>query len=66
MSQQTARSGAFRFQIETPNCGAAIFLLAIRGVHTADCHDPRYTFERGVKQLSEIQLPPFYIKSPPV
>jgi hypothetical protein len=46
--------------------GTNIFLLAIRGLNTANCHNPRYTFERGLPQQSEIQYPPFYIDSPPV
>jgi hypothetical protein len=39
-----------------------ILFLAIRVLNAADCHNPQHTFERGI----EIQLPPFYIESPPV
>jgi hypothetical protein len=27
-----------------------ILFMASRGLNTADCHDPRYTFERGAQQ----------------
>jgi hypothetical protein len=37
-----------------------IFFLAIRGINTAVCHNPRYTFERGLPQQSEIQYPRLY------
>jgi hypothetical protein len=59
-----AKSGITPWQ--TALKGMNIFLLAIRGQNTAVCHDPRYTFERGLPQQSEIQYPSFYIDSPPV
>jgi hypothetical protein len=40
--------------------GTNIFFLAIRGINTAVCHNPRYTFERGLPQQSEIQYPRLY------
>jgi hypothetical protein len=43
-----------------------IFFVAIRGLNTMVCYGPRYTFERGLPQHSEIQYQPFYIDSPPV
>jgi hypothetical protein len=46
--------------------GTNIFFLAIRGLNTTVCHNPQYTFERGLPQQSEIQYPPFYIDRPPV
>jgi hypothetical protein len=46
--------------------GTNNFFLAIRGLNTAVCHNPLYTFERGTWQKTEFQLPPFYIESPPV
>jgi hypothetical protein len=46
--------------------GTNIFFLAIRGLNTVVCHNPQYTFEPGLPQLSEIQYPPFFIDRPPV
>jgi hypothetical protein len=43
-----------------------ILFMAICSINAADCHNPRYTFEHGAYQETEFQLPPFYIKSPPV
>jgi hypothetical protein len=43
-----------------------ILFLAIHVLNTADCHNPRHTFERGTWQETEFQLPPFHIESPPV
>jgi hypothetical protein len=43
--------------------GAAIYLLAISGAHTADCHGPQHTFEHGASQSSEFQYPTFNIAS---
>jgi hypothetical protein len=44
------RPVAIRSQMDTsvcgnPQCGYSI--CAIRGLNAADCHNPRYTFERG-------------------
>jgi hypothetical protein len=36
-------------------------VVAVRSLNTADCHNPQYTFERRALQVSELQLPPFYI-----
>jgi hypothetical protein len=44
--------------------GVAIFLVAISGDLTVDCHDPWYTFEHGVGPKSEIQPQQFYFESP--
>jgi hypothetical protein len=62
---------ANRSQIHTSVCGKAIratviLFLEIRVLNAADCHNPRHTFEHGTWQETEFQLPPFYIKSPPV
>jgi hypothetical protein len=38
----------------------------LRDGPTAVYQDPRYTFERGVRQKNEIQPQQFYIESPPV
>jgi hypothetical protein len=40
-----------------------ILVVAILGLNTADCHDRRYTLEGCAFQVSEIQLPSFYIDS---
>jgi hypothetical protein len=43
-----------------------ILFLAIRVLNAAGCHNPRHTFESATWQETEFQVPPFYIKSPPV
>jgi hypothetical protein len=43
-----------------------ILFLAIRVLNAVDCHRLRHTFERGIWQETEFQLPPFYIESPTV
>jgi hypothetical protein len=59
---------AIRSQIHTTVAirATVTLFLAIRVLNAADCHNPRYTFERGTWQETEFQLPPFYIESPPV
>jgi hypothetical protein len=60
-----AKPVAICSQIYTTVCGNpqyGYFILDNPRSNTADCHNPRHTFERG----TEFQLPPFYIASPPV
>jgi hypothetical protein len=50
------RNSALKFRIlAVAICGTNIFFSAIRGLNTVICHNPRYTFERGLPQQSEIQ-----------
>jgi hypothetical protein len=39
--------------------GKVIIFVAIRSLNTVVCHEPRYTFDCGLPQQSEIQYQPF-------
>jgi hypothetical protein len=43
-----------------------ILFMAISILNSADCHNPRHTFEHRTWQETEFQLPPCYIEGPPV
>jgi hypothetical protein len=60
---------AIRSQIHTSVCGNPRDRYSILGnprSKRADCHNLRHTYECRMWHETEFQLPPFYIKSPPV